>query len=79
IETAEVKFLRSVSDVTLIDKKRNTDVRNNLNIFNLTDRINQLQDNWHNHIQRMDSSRLPHILLNCYKPRGSRSIGPTRW
>jgi hypothetical protein len=39
IETAEVKFLRSVAVYTRKNQVRNTDIRKELNIFNLSDKI----------------------------------------
>jgi hypothetical protein len=39
IESAEMKFLRSVAGYTLLDQKLNTDIRSELKIFNLTERI----------------------------------------
>jgi hypothetical protein len=39
IESAEMKFLRSVAGYTLLDQKRSTDIRSELKIFNLTERI----------------------------------------
>jgi hypothetical protein len=38
IESAEMKFLRSVAGYTLLDQKRSTDVRKELKIFNLSER-----------------------------------------
>jgi hypothetical protein len=39
IESAEMKFLRSVAGYTLLDKKRSTDIRSELKIFSETERI----------------------------------------
>jgi hypothetical protein len=39
IESAEIKFLRSVAGYTLLDQKRSTDIFSELKIFNLTERI----------------------------------------
>jgi hypothetical protein len=80
IESAEMKFLRSVAVYTLLDQKRSTDISSELKIFNLTERIEKKKENCHEHILRMTTDRLPKVLLN-YKPRGCRDIGrPTvRW
>jgi hypothetical protein len=59
---------------TLLDQKRSTDVHSELKIFNLTERIEKQKGNWHEHILRMTTDRLPKVLLN-YKPRGYRNIG----
>jgi hypothetical protein len=62
IESAEIKFLRSVAGYTLLDQKRSTDIRSELKIFNLTKRIEQLKENWHEHILII-TDRLPKVLL----------------
>ena len=54
IETAEMEFLRYVAGYTLQDKKYSKDIRNELKIFSLVDRIKQYRQNWFEHIQRMD-------------------------
>jgi hypothetical protein len=80
IESAEMKFLRSVTGYTVLDQKRSTDTRSELKIFNLTERIEKQKENCHEHILRMTTDRLPEVLLN-YKPRGYRNIGRpmARW
>ena len=80
IETAEMKFLRSVAGYTLYDKEHNEDIRTELKIFNVKDRINDTRTNWLEHTERMPKNRLPQILLE-YQPRGKRRVGRpiTRW
>jgi hypothetical protein len=39
IESAEMKFLRLVAGYTLLDQNRSTDIRSELKILNLTERI----------------------------------------
>jgi hypothetical protein len=67
IESTEMKFLRSVAGYTLLDQKRSTDIRSELKILNLTEIIEKQKENWHEHILRMTTDRLPKVLL-CYKP-----------
>lgn len=80
IETAEMKFLRSVAGYTLLDKKHNEDIRTQLNIYNVNDRINQIRTNWLEHIERMPHNRFPQLTLQ-YQPKGKRKVGRpiTRW
>ena len=75
-----MKCLRPVAGYTLLDKKRSSDIREQLGIFNINDKLTQYKTNWREHIQRMDDNRLPKKLLN-YKPEGRRNIGrsQTRW
>ena len=74
LEVAEMKFLRFVAGYTLMDKKKNEDIRRELKIFNLTMKIEEYRRNWHEHICRMGPERIAHRVLN-YKPRGRRSQG----
>ncbi|PSN36746.1 hypothetical protein C0J52_23196 [Blattella germanica] len=69
-----MKFLRFVAGYTLMDKKKNKDIRQELKILNLTMKIEQYRRNWHQHICRMGPERIAHRVLN-YKPRGRRSQG----
>jgi hypothetical protein len=39
IEAAEIKFLRNLAGYTLIDQKCNTDIRAELNIYHLRNKI----------------------------------------
>jgi hypothetical protein len=45
-----MKFLCSVAGYTLIDQKRSTDIRSELKIFNLTERMEKQKENNHEHI-----------------------------
>lgn len=80
IEAAEMRFLRRVAGVTLRDQKRSEDIRNELNIFRLNDKIKTNKYNWFQHVTRMDENRFPKQMLN-YKPLGHRNIGrpKQRW
>jgi hypothetical protein len=69
IQSAEMKFLRSVAVNTLLGQRRRTDIRSELKIFNLTERIEKQKENWHEHILRMTTDRLPKVLLK-YNTRG---------
>ena len=46
IEAAEIRFLRPVAGYTFGDKKRNTDIRKQLGIFNITNKLTQYKINW---------------------------------
>ena len=65
---------------TLWDKKRSTDIREQLGIFNINEKLTQYKINSREHIQRIDDSRLSKTNLN-YKPEGRRNIGrpQTKW
>jgi hypothetical protein len=75
-----VKFLRSVGGYRRTDKKRNTDIRQNLKIFNLGQRIREYQQNYFEHILTITTYRIPRKIFK-YHPKGRRDKGrpPMRW
>ena len=56
IEAAEMRFLRPMAGNTLCDKKRSSDIREQLDIFNINDKLTQYKINWTEHIQKMDNN-----------------------
>ena len=45
--------------ILTLEQKRSTDLREQLRIFNINDKLTQYKINWREHIQRMDDSRVP--------------------
>jgi hypothetical protein len=76
-EAAEMRFLRSVKGYTTLDKIRSEVIREDLEISGIQDVRSKHKQNWINHLQRMDNTRLPKHALN-YKPRGRRDRGRPR-
>ena len=58
IEAAEMRFLRPMAGYILWDKKRSSDIREQLGIFNSNDKLTQYKINLRGHIGRMDDNRL---------------------
>ena len=77
IQSAQMRFLSQWAVYTLRDHRRNTDIRQELNIMSILDRIAQYRLNWWEHLCRMDDYRIPKQLWN-YKPRGRRGVGRPR-
>ena len=80
LEAADMRFLRSVTGYTRLDKIRSEDIRQELEISGIQDVRLKYKQNWINHLDRMDNTRLPKYALN-YKPRGRRDRGrpKKRW
>jgi len=76
LETAEMRFLRSVKEYTRLDKIRSEVIRRELEISGIQDVRSKYKQNWINHLERMDI-RLPKHALN-YKPLGRRDRGRPR-
>ena len=77
LEAAEMRFLRSVTGYTRLDKIRSEDVRQELEISGIQDVRLKYKQNWINHLERMDNTRLPKYAFN-YKPRERRDRGHPR-
>ena len=69
LEAAEMRFLRSDTGYTRLDKIRSEVVRKELEISGIQDVRLKYKQNWINHLERMDNTRLPKHALS-YKPRG---------
>jgi len=76
LEAAEMRFLRSVTGYTRLDKIKSEVIRKELEISGIQDVRLKHKQNWIKHIERMDT-RLPKHALN-YKPRGRRDRGRPR-
>jgi hypothetical protein len=74
LEAAEMRFLKNVKGCTRLDKIRNEVIRKELEISGIQDVRSKHKQNWINHLERTDSTRLPKHGLN-YKPRGRRDRG----
>jgi len=77
LEAAEVSFLRSVKGYTRLDKIRSEVIRKEIEISGIQDVKFKYKQNWINHLERMDNTRLPKDALN-YKPGGRRDRGRPR-
>jgi len=77
LEAAEMRFLRSVTGYTRLDKIGSEDIRQELEISGIQDVRLKYKQHWINHLERMDNTRLPKYALTC-KPRGRRDRGRPR-
>ena len=71
LEAAEMHFLRSVKGYTRLDIIRNEVIRKELEISAIQDVMSKYKQNWINHLEIMDNTRLLKHALK-YKPRGRR-------
>jgi purine nucleoside permease len=75
-----MKFLRKKQGCTGLDKHRNKDIRRDLQIFYLNNRILEYKYKLFQHVKRKDNDKLSE-KATAYKPNGKRSQGHplTRW
>jgi len=74
LEAAKVKFLRHLLGIRKLDKEKNQCIRGKIGAENIVKEIKLYQLKWLQHIQRMDTNRIPKQALQ-YKPKGRRHIG----
>jgi len=72
-----MRFLRSVKGYARLDKIRSELIRKELEISGIQDVRAKHKQNWINHLERMDNTRLPKHAID-YKPRGRRDPGRPR-
>ena len=79
LEAAQIKFLRHLLGITKLDKEQNQCIGGKKGAQNIrvVTEIKQYQEKWLQHVQRMDTNRLPKQALQ-YKPEGRRNIGRPR-
>jgi hypothetical protein len=66
--------LRNVAGYRRRDEIRNTKIRDELNIFNLNNKILKSGSSWKHHVLRMENRRIPKKILK-YNPKMRRNIG----
>jgi len=77
LEATQMKFLRHLLGITKLDKEKNQCIKQKTGAQNIAKEIKQYQIKWLQHVQRMDTNRLPKQELQ-YKPKGRRNIGRPR-
>jgi hypothetical protein len=73
IQAAEMKHLRTVKGCTRLDQIRNEDIRNELGISPLSEKLIEYRNNWKAHLQRMEHTRIP-LQAYKYQPSVKRDI-----
>ena len=69
--------LKFIQIYTRLDKIRSEVIRKELEISGIQDVRLKYKQNWINHLERPDNTRLPKHAVN-YKPRGRRDLGRPR-
>ena len=77
LEAAQMKFLRQLLGITKLHKEKNQRIREKMGAQNIVKEIKLYQKKWLQHVQRMDTNRLPKQALQ-YEPKGRRNVGRPR-
>jgi len=68
LEAAQMEFLRHLIGITKLDKEKDQCIRQKTGVQNIVKEIKQYQKKRLQHVQRMDTKRLPKQALQ-YKPK----------
>ena len=71
LEAAQMEFLRHLLGITKLDKEKNQCIRQKTGEQSIVEEIKQYQKKWLQHVQRMDTNRLPKQALQ-YKPKRTK-------
>ena len=71
LEAAQVKFFRHLLGITKLDKENIQSIRQKTGAQNIVKETKQYHEKWLQHVQRMDTNRLPKQGLQ-YKPKGRK-------
>jgi len=71
------EIFRHLLGITKLYKEKKRCIREKTAVQNVVKEIKQYQEKWLQHVQRMDTNRLPKQALQ-YKPKGRRNIGRPR-
>jgi hypothetical protein len=77
IQVAEMRYLRTVKGCTRLDQIRNEDIRNELGISPLSEKIIEYRNKSKAHLQIMEHTRIP-LQVYKYKPSGKRDMDRQR-
>jgi hypothetical protein len=69
LEAAQIHLL----GITKLDKEKNQTIKEKLGVQNTVKEIKQCQQKWLQHVQRMDTNRIPKEALQ-YRPKGRRNV-----
>ena len=64
LKAAQMKFLRHLLGITKLDKEKNHYFKGKTGAQNIVKEIIQYQEKWLQHVQRMDTNRIPNKHYN---------------
>ena len=74
ITAAEIKYMRITAGYTRTEYKTNTQIKKELKITQILEKLLEYKRNWIQHVNRMLRNRLPRVMKH-YFPTGRRNYG----
>ena len=77
LEKTEMRMLRRIKGVTLRDKVKSVDIRKELGVNSIQDKVREMRLRWYGHMQRMEESNEERAVIDLRVP-GNRPRGRPR-
>ena len=77
LQAAEMRALRLIYGVTRLDRRRNVDIQQELDVESILDFVERTQLRWYGHMMRMEDERNPKKYYE-WQPEGRRPRGRPR-
>jgi hypothetical protein len=77
LEAWQMKFLRHLLGITKLDKVKNQSIRVKTGAQNIVKEIKQYQQTWLQHVENIDTNRIPKQALH-FRPKRQRDLGRPR-
>ena len=77
INATEMDALRRSARISKLDRKTNECIKGKMDAQDILDDITRKQIIWYGHVERMDPTRIPKIIIH-WKPEGSKKRGRSR-
>jgi hypothetical protein len=74
IQAAEMCLLRAVKGCRRHDGPRNENIRNELEVEPIQDKLSNFRENWKTYLERMPEEKVPKQVVQ-YQPRVRRTVG----
>jgi hypothetical protein len=74
LEEAEMRFMHRTAGYTILDKKINERILDELQVESITTCLQQYRGEWKSHTELLTDTRWPK-LITSYRPPGKRSLG----
>jgi hypothetical protein len=71
-----MQFFRITGGYALFDDRRNEEILEEMKVERVDEKRRRCKSNWLRHVTRMNSNRMPKIILTC-GPNGRRRLGKT--
>jgi len=70
-----MKFFIRRAGYTPFDNERNEEILEELEVEPFDEKLRKLKSNWLRHVTRMNSNRMPKIMMKYGRPNGRKRLG----